>query len=79
MLERGGRVRSKVMVKVSGKNLKEFIKENAEPGATVNTDDNFGYRGLKANGFEHDVIKHSAKEYVRKEGNRVVTTNGIEG
>jgi transposase-like protein len=79
MLERGGRVRSKVMVKVTGVKLKEFIKDHATPGTVVNTDDNFGYRGLNAHGFEHQVIKHSVKEYVRKEGNRVVTTNGIEG
>jgi len=79
MLERGGRVRSKVMVKVTGVKLKEFIAEHATPGTVVNTDDNFGYRGLNAQGFEHQVIKHSVKEYVRKEGNRTVTTNGIEG
>jgi hypothetical protein len=46
--------------------------------ADVNTDDHFGYRGLEPK-FNHYVVKHSAKEYVRREKNRLVTTNGVEG
>ena len=29
--------------------------------------------------FNHFVVKHSAKDYVRREKNRQVTTNGVEG
>jgi hypothetical protein len=33
------------------------------------TDDHFGYRGLEPKIFNHQVVKHSAKEYVRREKN----------
>ena len=78
LLERGGRVRSQVMRHVTGKNLKQVIKDNVTICADVNTDDNFAYRGLEPK-FNHFVVKHSAKEYVRREKNRLVTTNGVEG
>jgi transposase-like protein len=78
LLERGGRVRSQVMRHVTGKNLKQVIKDNVTICADVNTDDNYAYRGLEPK-FNHYVVKHSAKEYVRREKNRLVTTNGVEG
>jgi transposase-like protein len=78
LLERGGQVRSRVMRHVTGKNLKQVIKDNVMICSEVHTDDHFGYRGL-APKFNHHVVKHSAKEYVRREKNRLVTTNGVEG
>jgi transposase-like protein len=78
VLERGGRVRSQVVRHVTGANLKQVIKDNVQICSDVNTDDNFGYRGLEPK-FNHHVIKHSAKEYVRREKTRLVTTNGVEG
>jgi transposase-like protein len=78
LLERGGRVRSQVMRHVTGQNLKQVIKDNVTICADVNTDDNYAYRGLEPK-FNHHVVKHSAKEYVRREGERMVTTNGVEG
>jgi transposase-like protein len=78
LLERGGCVRSQVMRHVTGKNLKQVIKDNVAICSDVNTDDNYGYRGLEPK-FNHHVVKHSAKEYVRREKNRLVTTNGVEG
>jgi transposase-like protein len=78
LLERGGRVRSQVMRHVTGANLKQVVKDNVAICTDVNTDDHFGYRGLEPK-FNHHVVKHSAKEYVRREKNRLVTTNGVEG
>ena len=78
LLERGGKVRSQVMRHVTGQNLKQVIKDNVAICSDVNTDDNYGYRGLEPK-FNHHVVKHSAKEYVRREKNRLVTTNGVEG
>jgi transposase-like protein len=78
LLERGGRVRSQVMRHVTGNNLKQAVKDNVQICSDVNTDDHFGYRGLEPK-FNHHVVKHSAKEYVRREKNRLVTTNGVEG
>ena len=78
LVERGGRVRSQVMPRITGKNLKKAIMENVESNSKLMTDDYFGYRGLK-HSHDHRVIKHMAKEYSRKEKDCTVTTNTVEG
>jgi transposase-like protein len=78
LLQRGGTVRSQVMRHVTGKNLKQAVRENVERCSEVHTDEHLGYRGLRHE-FEHHSVKHAAKEYVRREKNRLVTTNGVEG
>ncbi len=78
LLERGGRVRSQVMRHVTGKNLKKAIRDNVLICSEIHTDEFAAYRGLEPK-FTHCVVKHSAKEYARREGNRLVTTNGVEG
>ena len=52
--------------------MKAIVRENVEPGSTVNTDYFNSYRGL-AGQYVHNVINH-AEAYVR--GN--VHTNGVE-
>ena len=78
LVERGGKVRSQVMDKVTGASLKKAVVENVEPFGRVISDDYYGYRGLKHT-HDHRVIKHSAKEYARKEKDGVVHTNTVEG
>ena len=78
LLQRGGKVRSQVMRHVTGKNLKQAIRENVEICSEVHTDENWGYHGIEPK-FNHYVVKHCAKEYARREKNRLVTTNGVEG
>ncbi len=78
LLQRGGKVRSQVMRHVTGKNLKQAIRDNVERCSEVHTDENMGYRGLHHE-FEHCTVKHRVKEYVRHEPRRIVTTNGVEG
>ena len=78
LVERGGRVRSQVMPKVTGKNLKKAVMDNVAFGSNVMTDENHGYAGLR-HVYDHRVVKHMAKEYVRKEKNVLVTTNTAEG
>lgn len=77
-VERGGQKRSVVMQKVTGTNLKQFVKENVMICSTVCTDDNNQYRGLEPK-FTHKVVKHSAKEFARKEKGFNVHTNTVEG
>lgn len=52
--------------------LQKFVRENAEAGATLYTDDNPCYRGMVD--FDHESVKHSAGEYVREQAH----TNGVE-
>jgi transposase-like protein len=77
LVERGGRVRSQVMARVTGKSLQAAIMENAETCSMLMTDDNFGYRHMK-HVYDHRVVKHTAKEYARREKDAVVHTNTIE-
>jgi transposase-like protein len=74
LVERGGNVRSRVMDRVTGENLRKFVTDNVAPFSYVNTDDHMGYRGLDRK-YEHGVVKHSAKEYARGD----VHTNTVEG
>ena len=66
------RVSAKVVPGTDTKTLQAFVRERAEAGATVYTDDAAAYRGMA--GFEHEAVNHSVGEYVRD----MAHTNGIE-
>jgi transposase-like protein len=65
LLQRGGKVRSFAMPRVTAKNLKQVIKENVNPQSTLMTDSFIGYRGLKKDYARHEMVDHSSEEYVR--------------
>ena len=65
------KVAAKVVTSMDKETLQGFVTETAEPSATVYTDDAETYSALP---FDHAVIKHSLKEYVKGD----VHTNGIE-
>lgn len=77
LVERGGKARSFVMERVTGKNLRDKIMEHVQDGSVVVTDDYFGYRSLPKI-YKHKSVKHSAEEYVRKEKDFKVHTNNVE-
>jgi len=77
LVERGGRARSMVLDRVTGQNLKGAIMEHVQDGSIVCTDDYFGYRPMPRI-FTHKPVKHSAYEYVRKEGKFTAHTNTVE-
>jgi transposase-like protein len=79
LVERGGKVRSFQTEMVTGKTLKQVIRENVAPDSHVMTDDYPGYRGLKKDFRRHSTIRHKWKVYARREGDIVVSTNTIEG
>jgi transposase-like protein len=79
LLERGGQVRSQVMRTVTGKNLRNAINENVAVTSEIHTDDNWKYHGLDPRYYSHHSVRHGVKEYARREKNRLVTTNGVEG
>jgi transposase-like protein len=74
LVERGGDKRSQIMERVTGKNLRQAIKDNVEICSRVMTDDSFAYRGLVPK-YDHAAVKHSRGEYVRGD----VHTNTVEG
>jgi ISXO2 transposase-like protein len=74
MVERGGRVRLRVIASRRGEPLSREVRAHLDPAALMLTDDWIAYKPLRRE-FGHAVINHSAGVYV--EGN--VHTNTIEG
>lgn len=71
ILERGGKVRTKVIDNTKKKTLQKEISEHVLAGSAIFTDALKSYEGLDE--FQHEVVDH-AVEYVRGE----VHTNGLE-
>ena len=71
ILERGGKVRVKVVGNTKKKTLQSEIREHVLAGSAIFTDALKSYEGLDE--FQHEVVDH-AVEYVRGE----VHTNGLE-
>ena len=72
VLERGGKVRTKVVDKRKKKDLQSFVRENVEAGSALFSDELKSYTGLYQD-YAHQVINH-AEAYVS--GN--VHVNGME-
>lgn len=70
MLERGGKLRTKVVPNVRRVTLRPIVLANVAPGDELQT-----YHALPAAGYEHSTVNHSKHEYVRGP----VHINGIEG
>lgn len=75
LVERGGRARSMVVDRVTGKNLRDVLNTHVEPNAHLMTDELASYTAPGRAFASHETINHSAKEYVRGE----VHTNTVEG
>lgn len=73
MLERSGNLICKVVPNTQQNTIEPIIKENVKEGTNVYTDEWYAYRDLYKN-FNHQIVNHSIKEYVREK----VHTNSIE-
>jgi transposase-like protein len=72
IVQRGGKVRAKVIKLADTPTLQGMIEDNVEAGSTVMTDDHGGYRNM-SDEYLHEIVNH-AIEYVRDN----VHTNSIE-
>jgi transposase-like protein len=72
MLEKGGKVKTQVIENRSMRTLQTLVKDHIEAGATLHTDDFYGYWGLYKD-YIHEIVNH-AETYVSGK----VHTNGIE-
>jgi len=76
MVERGGRVRLRVIPSRRGPALSREVRANVDPSSLLLTDDWQAYKPLKYDGFlAHRIINHSQGLYVDGD----VHTNTIEG
>ena len=67
------RVSARVIEHTDAPTLQGFVRDRAEPGAKVFTDESKSYAGLGGD-FDHETVNHSVAEYVRGQAH----TNGIE-
>jgi transposase-like protein len=76
MIERGGKVRPKVIADVTAKTLQFAIRENVDRRARIMTDEHVSYGGIgRYYDGGHETVNHSQREYARGD----VTTNTVEG
>jgi transposase-like protein len=59
--------------------FKAFIKPNVIPGSTIFTDSHKSYQWMRSEGFDHHWVNHKRREFSRREGSMIISTNAIEG
>lgn len=74
LVQRGGKVITKHMPKVTGETLKAHLKQHVSPEAKLMTDEHAGYVEAGASYASHEAVAHSTGEYVRGD----VHINGAE-
>ena len=79
LVERKGAVRSFHMPNVRGENLHAVLDAHASPKSHFMTDEEHALTAVGWNFASHDTVTHSKDEYVRYDGDKVITTNTIEG
>jgi transposase-like protein len=81
LVERGGSARSFHVDGVTAGDLLPIIRANVSKNATLNTDEMYTYKYIAE--FDavakHETVNHSKEEYARYEGDRLISTNTVEG
>lgn len=78
LVQRGGKVRSMHVQRVTQDNLRPILKEYLAEGVHVMTDSANTLK-LDDPSQKHDKVNHAAKEYVRYENGTCITTDTVEG
>lgn len=65
LVQRGGKVRSMYMERVTGANLKAALRQHVHPKATLMTDELRLYRKPGKGFAKHETVNHGKDEYVR--------------
>ena len=76
MVERGGRVKTKVVAHTDAETLIPEIQGSVEKGVTIMSDGMSAYNSLVLLGYQHGVVLHSEGVYVTGEN---IHTNSVEG
>lgn len=75
VIERGGRIHVSHLEQENRYQIMREIKENVAPEAKMMTDESRYYISLQKHGFQHEIVVHSNKEWVRGD----VHTQNIDG
>ena len=78
VLQRGGRVQSQHVQRVTAENLRPIVENMVAENAHIMTDSSTVLAGALKN-HRHDQVNHREKEYVRYEDGICISTNTIEG
>jgi transposase-like protein len=78
VLQRGGRVQSRHIQKVSAKTLRPIINEMVDEQAHLMTDTSTVLKSAGAK-RKHSQVNHNKKEYSRYEDGICISTNSVEG
>jgi transposase-like protein len=79
LVERDGSARSFHMPTIRGNSIHAVLDSHASPKSHFMTDEGSQFTGVGWNFASHGTVKHTADEYVRYEGDKVITTNTVEG
>jgi transposase-like protein len=66
LVQRGGKVRSQTMKRITSKTLKAAVFKNVTPSSEIHTDENRGYQAVRSH-YDHHTVKHAMGEYTRRE------------
>lgn len=78
LVERGGKARMFHLQNATKDTVRDVLVRNVSRDTTLYTDESRLYTVTGTEYAKHDTVKHSAKEYARREGDVVVHTNTIE-
>jgi transposase-like protein len=79
LVERGGAARSFHVDGVTIAELKPIIRANVGSQTAIMTDQATHYPDIGREFASHDTVNHAKDEYVRREVDKLVTTNTVEG
>jgi len=78
LVERGGKARMFHLNEATKDTVREVLVRNVDRSSALHTDESRLYTVTGAEFDAHRTVKHSAKEYARREGDVVVHSNTIE-
>jgi transposase-like protein len=78
LVERGGKVRTFHVAQATKENVAKVVADNVHHESALMTDESRLYTEVGKTFASHDSTKHSAEEYVRYEGDKVIHSNTIE-
>lgn len=79
LVERGGKARSFHVEGTTIAELKPIIRANVAKEAQIMTDQASWYPDIASTFASHDTVNHARDEYVRREGDKIISTNTVEG
>lgn len=79
LVERGGSARSFHVEGTTIGELRPIIHANVAREAAIMTDQASWYPDIASTFTSHDTVNHARDEYVRREGEKLITTNTVEG